>query len=131
MAEPEQVSKTAVPWGAGQARAAYWGYEEVITAEGTNWRVFDPMDRYQGVYHREDSARAAVWEQNRMIAQRDGKLLVGRAAGNEFIWIGACLGKLPGLGSDLIPGQIVRNSGFEAIWVDQERFDAEFRVFRG
>jgi hypothetical protein len=131
VAEPKNVATGVEPWGRGQARAAYWGYEPIETAEGLHWRVFDPMDNYQGSVHRESAAQERVWNQNRMLAMRDGKVLKGQASGLEFIWIGPCKGKLPGMNGALIDGQIIRNKGFEAIWIDQERFLAEFRVFRG
>lgn len=105
-----------------------WDYDYVDTQEGGHYRVLDHNGNYRGSYHNESSAARAAWENNVKVALSQGRVVKNRYNNALFILTEGCMGKLPGMNSPLVPGVVLRNNEGILIWIDQERFDDEYRV---
>lgn len=96
-----------------------WDYDVVDTAEGRHYRVIDLAGNYHGSYHNEAKAQEAAWNNNRVVAARQGRLRKTRQAEIYFIVVDPNVRGRSGVGA-IVPGAVLMNQAGERIWVDND-----------
>lgn len=116
----------------GRTRDDLRHYQFVDTAEGPHYNILDVRGNYYGTFGDPVAAQTAVWEFNLKLSVAHGRAYINRFSNDLFILMDdECLGKLPGLNSEIVAGATVMNPQGQMIWIDKDRLAEEFRVYRG